>query len=238
MTIRHENQQEIYSTNYAHDFVHEGVGVLDANPLSGLDLSCSNTVHGGEGCMAFYKNALPDRIAIEFDLTLHATQGILVFYLAMRGIHGEDLLKDANRLPPRTGLMSNYYSPTWALQSYHVSVCRYNDKGKHTGTSNWRRNPGGHLVGHGDDPVKRLLHPYHIRLTKDVGSCQLFVDDHFSHAFIDHSSQWGPPPDHGHFGIRLCGPDIRCTVEHFTVSRIKPSHLWSSKQEPAIENVK
>ena len=46
------------------------------------------------------------------------------------------------RLEPRDGIFPNYYGKKWGLQSYHVSVSRFRDEDKHTGTSNWRRNPG------------------------------------------------------------------------------------------------
>jgi hypothetical protein len=238
MTLHYDNQQDLYQANYVHDFIHEGIGVIDANPLSGVDMACTGSRHGEEGCMAFYKNPLPDRIAIEFDINLHKNHGLIIFYLALRGKHGEDAIKDAGRLPPRTGLMANYWSPIWGLQSYHLSVCRHNDKAIHTGTSNWRRNPGGILVGHGEDPIRQTNTDYHVRITKDSGSCQFFVNDQFAHGFVDHATHLGPPPDHGYFAIRLCGPDIQATVSHLTVWRIRPLALWSSRQEQAIDHEK
>jgi hypothetical protein len=49
-------------------------------------------------------------------------------------------------LPARKGIFSDYIYDM-KMRSYHVSISRYNDEGKHTGVSNWRRNPGIFMMG-------------------------------------------------------------------------------------------
>ena len=58
-----------------------------------------------------------------------------------------------------------------------------------------------------------------IRLTKDMGHCQLYVDDRFAHGFIDRNKAY-PIPDSGKFGFRLIGSDVMADVERFRVHRI------------------
>ena len=180
--------------------------------------------------MAFFRPTLPDQVALEYDLTVRSHGGLVINYLAMRGINGEDLIADREKLPARTGIMANYWSATWGLQSYHVSISRFDDQGRHTETSNWRRNPGLLLVGHGIDPVQEIDRRYHLRLTKDYGHCQLYADGRFAHGFIDHHAA-SPIPDTGKFGFRLIGSDVEADIAAFRAYRIegKPN-LWQPQR--------
>jgi hypothetical protein len=101
-----------------------------------------------------------------------------------------------------------------------MSVSRFNDRGEHTETSNWRRNPGCLLVGHGTDPCREIGRRYHLRLVKDKGHLQLFVDGAFAHGFVDRDSTAYPVPDHGRFGFRLIGSDVMADVFNFRVYRV------------------
>lgn len=120
--------------------------------------------------MAFFRPTLPNQIAIEYDLTVRSHGGLVINYLAIRGRNGEDMIEDRDALPPRTGIMKDYWGFDAGLQSYHVSFSRFNDKGEHTGTANWRRNPGLCMVGHGIDPVTQLARTFHTRITKDAAA--------------------------------------------------------------------
>jgi len=213
---------------------HEGIGLMEALPGGILRLHCNGSRQGGPGCMAFFRPTLPDAIAIEYTITIRRQGGLVINYLAIRGLNGEDLIEDRARLEPRDGQMKCYYARKWGLQSYHVSFSRFNDLGEHTATSNWRRNPGSRLIGHGLDPCTALNRPYRIRLTKDAGHAQLFVDDQFAHAFIDRDESRYPIPDTGKFGFRLIGSDALAEIGHFRVYRIAPDPGIRKHHEDAV----
>lgn len=199
---------------------HEGWG--SATPLEGggTRLACPGSRQGGPGCMLFFRPTLPDQVAFEYDILIHSQGGLVINYIAIRGLNGEDLIDDAGKLEPRTGEMKNYFAAKWGLQSYHVSFSRYDDTGRHTNTSNWRRNPGSLLAGHGDDLVRETGRRYRIRITKDEGFLQLYVDGVFAHGVIDRDASRHPIPDYGKFGFRLIGSDVRADVFNFRVFRI------------------
>lgn len=197
---------------------HEGTGRIAPIPGGGMRLHCEGSRQGGEGCMAFFEHPLPDCIAVEYEIVVHSHGGLVINFLAMRGLRGEDLFDPALR--PRTGVFANYTSAEWGLQSFHVSFSRFNDAGVHTATSNWRRNPGLLLVGHGIDPVQAIGRPYRIRLTKDHAHCQMEVDGAFAHACVDRADRDWPVPDHGRFGFRLIGSDVKADIRRFRVTRI------------------
>ena len=136
-------------------------------------------------------------------------------------------MADADKLEPREGIMANYYSNVWGLQSFHVSFSRFNDKGEHTQTSNWRRNPGCLLAGHGVDQCTEIGQQYHMRLVKDRGHCQLYVDGEFAHGIIDRDTTRYPIPDYGKFGFRLIGSDVMADVRGFRVYKVEESQAIS-----------
>jgi hypothetical protein len=188
-----------------------------------MRLHCVGSAQGAEGCMAFFRPDLPDRISIAYDIAVHSHGGLVINYIAIRGLNGEDLIADAARLPKRRGVMSDYYLRSQGLQSFHVSFSRFNDDGVHTNTSNWRRNPGCLLVGHGNDLVQTLGRRHHIRITKEAGSLQLFVDGVFAHACLERDASRFPIPDTGKFGFRLIGSDVKADVFNLRIHRIPPS---------------
>jgi hypothetical protein len=199
---------------------HEGLGELQSLPGGGLRLHCLGSHQGGKGCMAFFRPDLPDQISVSYDVVIQSQGGLMINYLAIRGLNGEDLIRDAAKLEPRTGIMANYFDPRWGLQSYHVSVSRFDDGGQHTDTSNWRRNPGCLLVGQGEDPIRELGRGYRVRLVKDAGFLQLHVDGRFLHGVFDRDTGRYPLPDWGKFGFRLIGSDVRADVFNFRVHRV------------------
>lgn len=221
MTLHYEMKERIAGDDFVDlgQWDHEGVGTM--SPLSGgMRLHCAESAQGAEGCMAFFKPDLPDQVAIEYEIIVHSQGGLVINYIALRGLKGEDALRDRHLLEPRTGVMRNYFALKWGLQSYHLSFSRFNDEGIHTQTSNWRRNPGLILVGHGHDPVQQTGRKYRIRLTKDKGALQFFVDGQFAHGCIDRDTSRYPIPDYGKFGLRLIGKDVAADIFSFNVHRI------------------
>jgi hypothetical protein len=229
--IDYENESQLHTDDFAGGFDrwhHEGVGQIAPAPGGGMRLHCFGSRQGAEGCMAFFRPTLPDLVAFEYDITLRSHGGLVINYLAIRGLRGEDMIEDRSRLEPRTGIMANYFSRVWGLQSYHVSISRFNDKGVHTGTCNMRRNPGSILMAHGMDMVTQIDRRFHIRLVKDAGHVGLFVDGQHAMGFVDRNEARGPIPDTGKFGFRLIGSDVLADVENFAVYRLKPNRsVWN-----------
>ena len=223
MAIDYENGELLHEDALANsaNWHHEGIGEIRNLPGGGMTLHCFGSRQGGQGCMAFFRPTLPDCIAVEYDIVVHSHGGLVINFLGMRGLEGGDMIEDAGELKPRSGVFADYVSPASDLQSFHVSFSRFNDKGEHTGTSNWRRNPGLLLAGHGSDPVKELGRRFHIRVIKDHCHCEMFVDDVFAHACIDRDASAHPVPDHGKFGFRLIGSDVRVDICDFKVHRVE-----------------
>lgn len=206
-----------------HDFSqwhHEGIGEIAAAPDGGMRLHCLGSRQGREACMAFFRPTLPDQIAVEYDVRIRSHGGLMINYLAMRGLNGEDAIEDRDKLPPRTGVMADYYDKRKGLQSLHVSVSRFNDEGKHTGASNWRRNPGSGLIGYGVDPIQEIGRWYRLRVVKDRGHGQLSVDGKFAHCCLDRQAHPYPVPDYGKFVFRLIGADVAADLRAFRVWRV------------------
>jgi hypothetical protein len=127
--------------------------------------------------------------------------------------------------------MCNYFSAVWGLQSYHLSISRFNDAGVHTGTCNMRKNPGGFLMAHGLDKVTELNRWFRIRVIKDRGHVQLFVDGEHLLGFVDRDDRQFPIPDYGKFGFRLIGSDVLADVRDFKIWKVKPNRKVFSHHE-------
>jgi hypothetical protein len=234
MPVLYENLDLLHSDDFA-DFSrwhHEGIGAIQPAPEGGMRLHCMGSKQGGKGCMSFFRPTLPDQIAVEYDIVVRSHGGLVINYIAIRGLNGEDMIEDQARLEPRPGEMKCYFATKWGLQSYHLSFSRFNDKGIHTETSNWRRNPGSLLVGHGVDKCMEINRKYRLRITKDRGHCQLYVDGQFAHGFIDHNTARRPIPDYGKFGFRLIGSDVMADISAFRVFRVAADEsLWKSHED-------
>ncbi len=229
MPVRYKKLNLLYSDNFS-DLVHwhhEGIGELAADPDTGMQLVCSGSKQGAEGCMAFFRPTLPDHIRIDYDITVRSHGGLIINYIAMRGLKGEDIIQDRHRLPPRTGVMADYFSATRRLQSYHISFSRFDDNGVHTDTANVRRNPGGLLVGEALDPCVEINRPYHITIFKSSGHLQFYVDERFVCSVFDRDRSDYPIPDRGKFGFRLIGSNVSADVKSFQVHAIEPQpSIW------------
>ncbi len=225
MTILYEAVDVLHEDDLTalDNWHHEGVGGMSVLDGGGLALACVGSAQGREGCQAFFRHDLPDPVCIDYELTVCSQGGLVINFVAMRGIHGEDLIADSGKLRRRTGCFGDYVAAQSDLQSYHVSVSRFNDKGEHTGTSNWRRNPGLILIGHGEDLVNTTGEPYQIRLIKDRISLQLFVNGRFAHGCIDRRPGEHGIPDTGKFGFRLIGSGVRAEVRQFRVTAVRPN---------------
>jgi hypothetical protein len=231
--VEYDNRELLHADDFA-DFSrwhHEGAGEIAPAPGGGMRLHCFGSRQGGPGCMAFFRPDLPDHLAVEYDIVVRSHGGLVINYLAMRGLGGEDLIEDAAKLPPRTGIMKDYYSVRKGLQSYHISFSRFDDDGTHTDTSNARRNPGMLLMAQGIDPCTETDRSYHIRAVKSRGHFQFHVDGKYCYGFIDRDESRHPVPDRGKFGFRLIGSDVKADVSAFRVFRVEPQEsVWRAKE--------
>src|SRR3954469_25088839 len=163
-----------------------------------LRLACESTM-GQVGAMAFCKQDFPDDICIEYDLIVENHNGLLITFVAMQGVHGEDAITG---VPAREGVFDDYVGEKASTRSYHVSVCRYDDEGKHTGVSNWRRNPGLHLMTSGKDLCPETNQPYHLRITKRGPAGAVFVNNEPGSQFTAPQTLPGPILTAGKIGFR------------------------------------
>jgi hypothetical protein len=229
MPTVYENRDLLHSDDFEtfDNWHHEGAGEIQSSPHGGMRLHCFGSRQGREGCMAFFRPTLPDGIAVEYEITVRSHGGLVINYVAIRGLNGEDMIEDRDTLPPRAGIMADYYSAKKGLQSYHISYSRFGDRGTHTDTSNVRRNPGGLLISQGIDPCTEINRAYRIRICKTGGHFQFHVDGRFSHGFFDRDTTHYPIPDYGKFGFRLIGSDVMADIAAFRVHAIEPDEsIW------------
>ena len=197
---------------------HEGGGNVaairtDDGPAMLLD--CTGSQQGGVGTHAFCTRDFPDGIAVEYDLFVEKSNGLVITFVAMQGLNSEDMLTE---LPAREGLFKDYTGEDAPMRSYHVSVSRYDDKGVHTGVSNWRRNPGLHLAGQGPDLCEEIGRKYAIRIVKDGKHLQLGVNGQLAHEFTDPDELPDSIPGAGKIGFRAIGSEVIARVSTFRVS--------------------
>jgi hypothetical protein len=198
---------------------HEGAGELTLPEPGTMKLTILGSRQGGPGCQGFCRKTFPDQIAVEYDLKVLSPNGLVITFVAMAGLHGEDLISGG--LPKREGIFADYVGADSPLKSYHVSVSRYGDDGVHTGVSNWRRNPGLHLMAQGPDLCKEIDRWYRIRIVKDGQHLQLQVDGKLAHEFTDPDELPTPLPTEGKVGFRAIGSDVRALVRRFRVVALR-----------------
>lgn len=214
--------QVLYEEPFANldNWHHEGQGELrlDADEPSTLRLEIVGSKQGAEGSMAFCRTDFPDHIALEYDLKVLTPNGLVITFVAMQGLHGEDMIRD---LPGRTGIFADYVGRDAKLKSYHVSVSRYDDRGVHTGVSNWRRNPGLNLMAQGPDLCQEIGQWYRIRIVKDGPTVQLQVNGEVAHGFVDPQTLESPLPTAGKIGFRAIGSEVKALVRNLRVVALR-----------------
>lgn len=195
---------------------HEGGGELTLPEKNILQLNCIGSKQGSNGCMAFCRKDFPDNICIEYDMRVVTSRGLVITFVASKGRNGEDMLTE---LPARAGIFADYiFNPR--LRSYHVSVSRYNDRGEHTGVSNWRRNPGIFLMAQQDDLCEKIGVWYHITIIKKGTLLQLAVDGKLAGGFIDPDEIPDAIPSDGKIGFRAIGSKVIAQIKNFKVKKL------------------
>src|SRR5215207_8009685 len=100
------------TTSPAKVLIEENFANLDRWHLEGMTqgvsisnsqmrLACEGSQQGAVGTMAFLKETFPDDIAIEYDLVVENHNGLLITFIAMTGLKGEDAITEA---PKRKGV--------------------------------------------------------------------------------------------------------------------------------------
>jgi hypothetical protein len=194
----------------------DGVSITD---MGELRLACDGSKQGSYGTMAFCRQDFPDNIAVEFDFLVENHNGLFITFVAMQGVNGEDAIEG---VPPRQGVFEDYVGKNASTRSYHVSICRYDDEGKHTGVSNWRRNPGLHLMVSGEDLCKDIGKKYHVKITKRGPMCAVEVDGKPGAQFIDPQTLPGPIPTTGKIGFRAIGAKAVFRISNLKVTVLPP----------------
>lgn len=192
----------------------EGVTRLEPGTMR---LDCSGSEQGGIGCMAFCKKDFPDSICIEFGFYMEEKNGLVIVFCGMMGLNGEDAIIG---LPLRDGTFDEYTGKDASIRSYHVSISRYDDDGIHTGVSNWRRNPGLHLMAQGEDFCKEIRKKYHIALIKAGPICQLQVNGKVASGFTDPQTSPDKIPTSGKVGFRAIGNKAIARISNFKVTAL------------------
>lgn len=182
-----------------------------------LRLDCTGSEQGGVGVHAFLKQDLPDNICLEYDLFTEEKNGLMLTFLGMKGVNGEDAISG---VPPRQGKFIEYTGKQASTRSYHLSLSRYNDQGIHTGVSNWRRNPGLNLVGQGPDPCAETGKIYHVAIIKQGRRCQLQVDGKVISGFVDQAAANVVPRD-GKIGFRAIGARAVVRIANLRVTALE-----------------
>ncbi len=211
--------QVLYSDNFASldNWHHEGRGQLTQPEPNVMQLNCVGSKQGSAGCMAFCRTDFPDNICIEYDLRVLTRNGLVITFIAAQGRHGEDMITG---LPKREGVFADYiFNP--GLRCYHVSVSRYNDKGEHTGVSNWRRNPGIFLMAQQRDLCKEPLNWYHVAIVKQGPLLQMAVNGALAGGFVDPNEIPEPIPSAGKVGFRSIGAEVLAQIRSFKVTALE-----------------
>ena len=209
----------------------EGSKTVSISEPGTMRLACIGSKQGSVGCHAFCREDFPDGIAVEYDLLVHERNGLVITFVAMRGLNGEDMIED---LPAREGVFRDYVGEDALLRSYHTSISRYNDKGEHTGVSNWRRNPGLHLVGQGEDLCEEIGRRYEIRVEKEGGRCAQFVDGKAGPAFTDPDELPDEIPSLGKVGFRAIGSPVLARDMRTTPNGACPTR-WRRRRRRVFE---
>ena len=196
---------------------HEGRGRLTQPEPNVMQLNCVGSRQGRAGCMAFCRTDLPDGICIEYDMKVLTTNGLIITFIGARGRRGEDMITG---LPKREGIFADYiFNP--GLRCYHVSVSRYDDEGRHTGVSNWRRNPGIFLMARQQDLCKEPCRWYHVSIVKKGPLLQMGVDGKLAGGFADPDEIPEPVPSAGKVGFRAIGADVLVRIRNFGVTALE-----------------
>jgi hypothetical protein len=189
-----------------------GISVADGE----LHLDCRSKL-GMHGAMAFCKQDFPDDIVLEYEFVVEQHNGLFITFVAMRGINGEDAITG---VPPRQGVFEDYTGEHATTRSYHVSICHYEDDGSHTGVSNWRRNPGLHLMVSGKDWCTEAGRTYQVKITKHGPHCRVEVDGKPGAEFTDPQTLPGPIPTSGKIGFRAIGARAVFRVRNLKVTAL------------------
>ncbi len=170
----------------------------------------------GAGVVLWARQDFPSDVRLQCDLLFSNDRGIGVFFVAARGVAGEDILKD---LPERTGKYEQYTGGK--INCYGFSLHRFFPDGRHNAGTNIRKNSGFHLVNHVEpDPVMKANQTYGVRIEKVGGHLRLWCDGNLVHDWKDEGTH-GPPLEGGKIGFRIRGdPSCIMYVDNIVINSL------------------
>lgn len=148
----------------------------------------------------------PSDIEVCWDFYPIAEPGLCILFFAARGIHGEDLFDPA--LARRNGEYDRYFGGD--INTFHIAYFRRRyESERNFHLCNLRKSHGNHLVAQGADPIPNVedaASPYHMRLVKQCGNVDFFINDlpilHYTDDAVTHG-QW---LQGGKIGFRQMAP--------------------------------
>ncbi len=186
--------------NLTHIWYLEGQGKAE---IDNGRLALQDT---GEGLVLWLRKDFPSEMTLQFDLSFNNNRGIGVFFIAAKGINGEDILEG---LQKRNGSYGQYTQGS--INCYGFSLHRFFPDGRHNAGSNIRKNRGFHLINHVEpDPVINDNQTYHVKIEKIGGRLRLWVDGDLIHDWKD-DDKHGAILNEGKIGFRLRG-DPTCIM--------------------------
>ena len=109
----------LFEEHFEHglaDWHHEGGGRVEIAEPGVMRLDCTGSRQGGVGTQAFCRRDFPDHIAIEYDMRVEQSNGLVITFFAMRGLHGDDGV--------HTGVSNFRRNPGCHLRGQGLDLCK------------------------------------------------------------------------------------------------------------------
>lgn len=148
---------------------------------------------------------------------LETDAGLCIVFFAAMGVEDQSIFADD--LPERNGDFGQY--TRGKIRNYHISYYANAAHNPDRGMVNLRKNPGFHLVKHGEEGIPTKSKDIHqITLAKEGPRIRMWVDDRKVLDWTDQGETGGPPHTDGYIGLR----QMKWT--HFRYRNFK---VWSIK---------
>jgi len=142
----------------------------------------------------------PESFIAEWEVrNLHPEAGLCIVFFSAEGLNGEDIL--SARLKQRNGNFKHYTKGD--INNYHISYYANTPTQKGRPFAHLRKNIGFHKVQTGEAGIPHNSEGIHtVRLVKDSGHIQLFIDDRPVIDWQDDGKKFGTVLGTGKIGFR------------------------------------